>query len=249
MPQIADPTRRIIVSVDMESYSRRDNMLQYRAQQSFRDIMSQASDELGLDRSNWTIQQAGDGELATLPPGTSERHLISQLPTTLDRLLRQHNHGLEQQAQVRLRVAVHEGLVHLDGANGFPGEAVVTVSRLIDSPQLKAALKRFPSAGVAMIVSDRIYQDVVRQYRELRPERYQQVTAALPDKGFEQTAWIHVPDEDASGAQDSPGPGPATTPPVPGGRAVTNVNNGQANMGDNGTITNSGPVSFGSGQR
>jgi hypothetical protein len=197
----------------MERYSQRDNVLQYRAQQAFQRVMRQAADELGLDRVRWVTQQGGDGELAILPPRTRETTVVTQLTPTIDRLLREHNRGLAQEARVRLRVAVHEGLVHLDGANGYPGEAVVTVCRLVDAPLLKAALRVFPEANVALIVSDRIYRDVVRNYHALRPERFRRVTASLPDKGFETQAWIFVPDEDVAALHDL-----GERPPVGAGR-------------------------------
>ncbi|MCO1594872.1 hypothetical protein M8C17_06795 [Micromonospora sp. RHAY321] len=200
MPEFADPDRRVLIAVDMESYSGRDNVLQYRAQLAFQKIMKDACEELGFDRANWLIQQGGDGELAILPPGTSERAIVTRLTPTIDRLLREHNRGLSPEARIRLRIGVHEGPVHLDGANGYPGDAVVTVCRLVDSPQLKAALRRFRGAEVALIVSDRIYEDIVRHYRDLRPEQFLRVTARLPDKDFEAVAWIYVPGENVAGS-------------------------------------------------
>ncbi|MGW3619133.1 hypothetical protein [Micromonospora arida] len=206
MAYVTDPDRRVLVAVDMESYSGRDNVLQHRAQLAFREVMATACDELGFDRANWLIQQGGDGELAILPPGASERAVVTRLTPVLDRLLREHNRGLRHEARIRLRVGVHEGPVHLDGANGYPGDAVVTVCRLVDSPQLKAALRQFPGAAVALIVSDRLYHDIVRQYQDLRPEHFQQVTARLPEKHFEATAWIYVPGETISTTYEPPGP-------------------------------------------
>ncbi|QLQ40482.1 hypothetical protein [Micromonospora robiginosa] len=184
----------------MESYSGRDNVLQYRAQMAFQKIMKHACEELGFDRVNWLIQQGGDGELAILPPGTSERAVVTRLTPVVDRLLREYNRGLAPEARVRLRIGIHEGLVHLDGANGYPGDAVVTVCRLIDSPQLKAALRRFAGAAVALILSDRIHQDIVRHYQDLRPEHFQRVAVHLPEKNFEAVAWIYVPGENAADA-------------------------------------------------
>ncbi|MFV2088015.1 hypothetical protein [Micromonospora sp. LOL_021] len=201
-----DPDRRVLVAVDMESYSRRDNVLQYRAQLTFQEVMAAACSEVGFDRASWQIQQGGDGELAILPQGTSERAVLARLTPVLDRLLRETNRGLADKARIRLRVAVHEGPVHLDGANGFPSDAVVTVCRLVDSPQLKTALRQFPDAAVALIVSDRLYQDIVRQYQDLRLDHFQPVTARIADKGFEAAAWIYVPGESIPATGDRPDP-------------------------------------------
>jgi hypothetical protein len=198
VPEFVDPERRVLICADMECYSRRDNLLQHRAQSAFTRILNEATTELGLSRVTWQIQQGGDGELAILPAGTSERAVVTGLAPIVDRLLREHNRGLAPEARVRLRIAVHQGLVHLDGANGFPGEAVVHVCRLADAPPLKAALRRFAGADIALIVSDAIFRDVVQHYRDLRPEHFARVSATLPDKNFSAVAWIYVPGENVA---------------------------------------------------
>ena len=94
-----DPHRRVLVVADMESYSKRNNVLQHRAQLAFRRIMDDATTDVGLDRIDWLIQQGGDGELAILPAGTSERTVAAKLAPVADRLLREHNQGLAPEAK------------------------------------------------------------------------------------------------------------------------------------------------------
>jgi hypothetical protein len=204
-PHVPSPTpnRRFLVAVDMEKYGRQDNLRQYRSQQIFKEVMEEAVNSLGLDRSTWTTQQGGDGEFAVLPVDTPEPVVVAGLVPAIDRILREHNRSLLPEAKVRLRVALHQGLVHLDGANGFPATAVVEVCRLRDAPPVKKVLAAFPAASVALIVSDPIYHDVVRNHYEgLRPERFAEVDVDLPDKGFRARAWIYVPDEDVSRIAD-----------------------------------------------
>ena len=165
------PDRRIVVAVDMERYSGRPNRLQHLAQETFHRIMREAAQALGLDRENWTRQYGGDSELAILPAGTPEPTIVARLVPELNNRLREHNRDLQPDARVRLRVAIHAGLVHLDGATGFPGEAIVTVCRLVDAPALKATMGRFPDAAVGLIVSDHVYRDVVvRGYDGIRTD-------------------------------------------------------------------------------
>jgi hypothetical protein len=210
------PDRRFLVAVDMESYSRQNNLRQYQSQRTLREVMRAAVDEVGLDRVSWTTQSTGDGELAVLPAGVSEPTVVSRLVPAIDRILRQHNRSLIPGAKVRLRVALHQGLVHLDSANGFAGEAVVTVCRLLDAPPLKRALAAFTGAATAVIASEEVFRDVVnQQYDGLRPERFRKVEVSLPAKDFRQTAWIYVPDEDVSCLDDDleePEPSPPTGP-------------------------------------
>jgi hypothetical protein len=207
------PERRVVVSVDMESYSKRSSPLQHRAQTAFRQIMEDAAAAAGLNRVDWKIQQGGDGELGILPLGTSERAVLRLVPA-LDELLREHNEGWAPEARVRLRVAVHQGLVHLDGANGFPGDPVVDVSRLIDAPQLKETLRAYPGANVALIVSESIFREVVRPYRDLRPDQFAPVTATIPEKNFSAPAWIYVPGENVAARHPSAGPPVAGATPA-----------------------------------
>lgn len=237
MSDFAEPDRRLLLSADIESYSRRSNPLQHRAQTAFRDIMDGTAAEIGLSRVNWIIQQTGDGEVAILPPGTSERQIVTRLVPVIDRRLREYNQGLTAEARVRLRVAIHQGLVHLDGANGFPSDAVVHLCRLVDSPQLKAALRRFPGADVALIVSDSMYREVVRHYPDLRPEQFAEVSAEIPDKDFSAPAWIYVPGENAA-AEAEASPRPPADPMPAQAPAATQTFSG---------ITAYGPSAFGNG--
>jgi hypothetical protein len=197
------PERRLLVAVDMEGYSQQGNLLQDRSQGTLRTVMDATVEELGFDRLNWITQPTGDGELAVLPAGAPEPTVVSRLVPRLDQRLREHNDGLSPEARVRLRVALHQGLVHIHGANGFPGEAVVTVCRLLDARPFKRALAAFVHAGAAAILSEEVFQDVVAQrYDGLRPERFRRVEVNRPDKGFRRHAWIWVPDEDVNQLAD-----------------------------------------------
>lgn len=194
------PERRLLISVDMERYSRRSNLQQYEAQRHFRELLHEAAGAVGLDRVAWTTQQAGDGELAIVPREVSESRVIGRFVPELNRRLRNHNSSRLPVARIRLRVAVHQGLVHLDGANGFPGNAVVFVCRLCEADPVKKALAAFPEAGVALVVSTEIFRDVVSEYpEEMRPERFVRIEVAHPDKEFREYAWLCVVDEDLSG--------------------------------------------------
>jgi hypothetical protein len=203
--------------------------------------MDDATEAAGLDRIDWLIQQGGDGELAILPPETSER-TVARLAPIADQLLREHNQGLAPEAKIRLRLAVHQGLVHLDGANGFPSEAVVHVCRLVDSPQLKQALRAFTGANVALIVSDSLYREVIEHYRDLRPDQFAEILAEIPDKGFSSTAWIYVPGENAAGApsQSSPAQPKAPRSSDPVGQTFSGITTlGPAQFGNHNTMRNS----------
>ncbi|MFG2051710.1 hypothetical protein ACGFIW_30305 [Micromonospora sp. NPDC048935] len=199
----------------MERYSRRSNLQQYEAQRHFGELLHEAAGAVGLDRVAWTTQRAGDGELAILPREVAESRVIGRFVPELNRRLRNYNGSRLPVARIRLRVAVHQGLVHMDGANGFPGNAVVFVCRLCDADPVKKALAAFPEAGVALVVSTEIFRDVVSEYpEEMRPERFVRIEVAHPDKEFREYAWLCVVDEDLGGAAV-----PGVVPPVVEGPA------------------------------
>ncbi|MEO5877489.1 MAG: tetratricopeptide repeat protein, partial [Streptosporangiaceae bacterium] len=81
------------------------------------------------------------------------------------------------------------------GPAGFSGTAVVECFRLLDSPPAKSALLDFPGAELVVIVSDLLYQDVIRNgFGNLQPEDFWPVRSSLPDKGFTANAWVYVSD-------------------------------------------------------
>ncbi|RUL91192.1 hypothetical protein [Verrucosispora sp. FIM060022] len=206
--EMQHPERRLLVCVDMERYSRRGNVQQYEAQQDFHRLLREAADGVGMDRVGWATQQAGDGELAVLPREIPEARVIGRFLPELNRRLRQYNASRLPVARIRLRVAVHQGMVHLDGANGFPGQAVVMVSRLCDATPVRRALAAFPDAGVALVVSSDIYRDVVTEYpEEIRPDRFRRIEVVQPEKGFSEPAWLCVLDEDVTSWRDEASPG------------------------------------------
>ncbi|WP_433207353.1 hypothetical protein ACQP00_41200 [Dactylosporangium sp. CS-047395] len=236
-----EPQRRILVAVDVEKYSRRENLQQYRMQEDFRLVLQQGADRLGLDRRAWLIQVAGDGELAVLPAPASEPRVVAHLVPVLDRLLRERNAGLPGERRIRVRVAVHVGLVHVDGAKGFPGAAAVTVSRLVGARPVKLALAAFPAAGAALILSEQVFDDVVAQrYEDMAPDAFTRVRIEVPDKEFDQAAWISVPGSAPADLArilaDFQFSTPAPISPAPGnsGRIESMTTHGPAVIGDHG---------------
>src|SRR5204863_7938619 len=43
---------------------------------------------------------------------------------------------------LRVRIAIHHGLIHLDGPTGFPGPAAVVVARLLNSQPVRQVLRQ-----------------------------------------------------------------------------------------------------------
>jgi class 3 adenylate cyclase len=236
-----EPVPRSLVAVDIEGYSGRDNLGHLELRNALRRVCDEAFARIGVSPD--ARQDQGDAFLFLIPPDVPKAHLVSDLIRELGTALRLSNRNWRADARMRLRVALHAGEVHLDGT-GYGGESVVTVARLIDADPLKEALKTTPG-DLAVIVSDQLYGDVVRQeYRDSDPADYTRVHVSR--KEFSQPAWVRVPG--ARPPYVGPGAAPVARPPgrgpeEPGAPWPSAAAAG--NMPFAGTMTFHGPTSFG----
>lgn len=245
------PRRRLLLAVDIERYSRQRNLQQHESQSTLREATNTAAHATGLVWTPEDFQPTGDGYIVMLPHDTAEEVVVGRYLYELDRILRGHNNSRVPEAKVRIRAAIHIGMVHVDSANGWAGDAVVTVCRLLNAGALRRALALFPATSVAGIVSDGMYRDVViERYDGIEPERFGRVRVSQPDKRFDQIGWVFVPHHDASvltepGEQTQPatapdGAAPDTGPTRVDGRArigTVNAPGGAVSAGDHGSAT------------
>lgn len=187
------PAVRLCVAVDAERYSRFALPEAARAQQRFVHLLAEARKRAGLDEARVDVQPSGDGLFVVLPAGVDESVVIPELVEGIRAGLTDANHDLNERARLRLRVAMHRGHVAA-GANGWLGSVVTTVHRLVDCEAVRRALADAPAADFALVVSDVLYRDVIADgYRPLDPDRFREVVADVPGKGFSQPAWLYVP--------------------------------------------------------
>lgn len=204
-----DPVHRSLVAVDIEGYSRRQNLGHLNARHGLRQTLADAFDGAGVEIAPEEQQDQGDGFLTLVKPEVSKVVLIDGLVREIESALRRFNHFQNDEGRIRLRVALHSGEVHLDGP-GFPGEATVTVMRLIDAEPVKKALSN-TAKDIAVIVSDGLYKNIIAHgYGNIIPDEYFRVDVAV--KEFTGPAWVRVPGVRAEEVarllppSDTPGP-------------------------------------------
>jgi hypothetical protein len=184
---------RLCLAADMERFSRFRNPEAVRAQARLADALTRAREHAGLGEADVDLQLSGDGQFAVLSEHLDETVVIPLLVEGLRQALAEVNADLSEHARVRLRVAVHRGLTTRAG-NGWVGDATIAVRRILDSPAAREALAAHPDADFVLIVPDALYRDVIGHgYGRLRPDTFHQVEATLPEKGFTERAWIHIP--------------------------------------------------------
>lgn len=186
--------RRLLVSMDAKSYGRGDDQQQGAIQTGLLAVADAAAEHAGLDRSAWDRQGSGDGELAVLPLTQAEPRVVDDFVRELAAALTDHNYDLRPQSRLRLRVAIHHG-VAIPAGNGYRGQGVVVVSRLVDSEPIRAALAVQDQANLAVILSKQVYIDtIVQRHTSLAHQEFRRVQ--VTNKEFTEEAWLRLPGHD-----------------------------------------------------
>ncbi|MDF5756324.1 hypothetical protein [Spongiactinospora sp. TRM90649] len=190
----SDFSRRLVMAVDAEGYGRGDDLRHDSIQSGLAQVMDRGAREAGLRRETWARQEAGDGEIAVLPEEVPELRVVDDLVRRVRKALYDHNRDRRDDARLRIRVSIGHGVVKR-GEMGFVGQVVVTTCRLLDAEAARTALKVNPRADLVLILTDRLYEDVIRQFHtSYRPESFTRVT--VPTKERTEIAWMWIPAED-----------------------------------------------------
>jgi hypothetical protein len=196
-PQVRPPLRltfRMLLAIDIQGYSRRTPRLQVAAQLDLLDAMDRAAEAAGLDRNSWSQQVAGDGVLSVLPADADIVTVVGVFAPALERMLAVLRETAGPERRVRVRLALHHGamIIGWPAVLGPAGHAPVVVSRLLDARPVRRYLDDHEERNVALIVSDRIFRDVVGSgLCALPPASFVQVRAVI--KGIPYEGYLHDP--------------------------------------------------------
>ncbi|MDL4814577.1 effector-associated domain 2-containing protein [Actinomadura opuntiae] len=158
------------------------------------------ADGAGVRLDDCYHEDRGDGVMVVLPPDVRIELLLTTVVERLRAEVRQHNRASSEAALMRLRVAVNVGQAESD-EHGVVSTALTHAFRLLDAPPLKEAVAA-AETGIAVIVSERVYEDVVSHGRGLvDPDDYYRVGVRVKETVGD--AWIMVP-----------GTRPAAAPPA-----------------------------------
>jgi hypothetical protein len=187
---------RFAVGVDVQGYSARNTRSQQVVQRHLVDMLVGAAAAAQIKPKRWARLPGGDGELAVLPPDVDLAAVVGRFVAELNSRLAEHNDDHSEQTQIRLRVAMHSDAI-VESAYEYAGPALVVLSRLLDSRPVRSALARsrdIDGAELALIVSEPVYRKVVLSgLGGIRTAQFRQVAVDIPDKGFSETAYLHVP--------------------------------------------------------
>ncbi|HEX6471837.1 MAG TPA: hypothetical protein VF069_22265 [Streptosporangiaceae bacterium] len=169
---------------------RRDDEVQLAVRAALYRLISEAFDDAHLPWEECLHEDRGDGILVVIPARMPSATVIDPLLENIRGGLRRHNRLASEAAEIRLRTAVHIGEVHRD-PHGLAGVAVNHLFRLLDAPVLRGALAA-GDADVALIVSDYVYESVVKHGPGMvDPATFRPVAVAV--KRTQARGWIHLP--------------------------------------------------------
>ncbi|XVS65972.1 hypothetical protein ACQPYE_07935 [Actinosynnema sp. CA-299493] len=198
---------RTVVVVDVVAFSRRSLAPQEEIRRGLYAALEAAFEGSGLDWSSIEHEDRGDGVLVLVPPDVPKSRVVGGLPHALLGELRRYNATRNEDARIRLRMAITAGEVQHD-EHGVLGGEVTLAFRLLDSRPLREAVDR-SAALFALIVSDRFYGDVVGPDPAMDPESFRRVDVEV--KEVRGHAWLHVPH---SGPVEAPAVEPVVAEPA-----------------------------------
>jgi hypothetical protein len=183
---------RAVVAVDARDFGSLDSGGMQRVNHDIQQLLAEAMSKIGLSGS-WLKrhfgQHTGDGYVAGVEPEDLPP-LVGCFPGALRSEL--HQHRRPDGRPLQLRVSVHVGPLPDSGI----GDPMVATHRLLDDGYLRRILaKATPElTPLAMIVSDRVYEDVFSSGRSTGGVGPQEFARSLVQvKTFEKPAWVHIP--------------------------------------------------------
>jgi hypothetical protein len=208
-----EPVQHTVVAMDVAGSGGRDDLLQLRMRADLRGIVAEALAEQSLDITALHHTDLGDGTRLIVPAAVSPARLLDPFVPDLARALRQHRKTASDPAELRLRVAVHTGLLHRD-AGGWAGAPLVACARMLDAAPVRRILATGTDVDLVLAVSETVYDTVVRHGYGLDPTTFHPIR--ISEKETVATVWIHTPGYRVPpGLDDQPRVADATEPVDP----------------------------------
>jgi class 3 adenylate cyclase len=200
------------VAFDIEGFSTRADPVQSTLRKDLYLVVGAAVADAGLDWDALRHADSGDGMMLYVPASVSPIVLAGPMLRALQDRLAERERRSSAEYAMRLRVALHHGLAQRD-AHGWAGDAINLTARLLDGQPVRDALAAAQRANMVVIVSEDLYQTVVRhRYRTIDSAAYRRVTFAVKRDSL--TGWVSVPGYPAPpGIIESPVPAPAGNAP------------------------------------
>lgn len=205
-----------IICTDIVESSRYEGVRQAALARDLRRTFDQACNEIGLSLDIGDRMDRGDSEVIVVRTGLSPAHLVAGLCREFGGALQQFNRHLDAGARLRIRMAIHRGVV-VGGAGRWDGHAVVDANRILNARRLRDALADSPTASLAVGISDAVHAVTVRErLLGLDPVAWSPFEISKSEKGGGIRAWAQVDGRFPPPARTVASPEPPVERDVPG---------------------------------
>jgi hypothetical protein len=188
---VSEAHHHLVINIDVHESGRRDNQEKLAMRAVLYDTVSGALGVAEVPRAECTIEDRGDGMLIIVTAAVPESRLVGVWQEDVHNRLTEHNKDRPKPQRIRVRVGMHAGQLHHD-EHGVAGADVDLACRLGESAPARATLQYAHAAQLVTVVSESLYQSVVRQSgRFIEPDSYRQIQ--VRHKEVDTVAWLHVP--------------------------------------------------------
>ncbi|TDC68233.1 hypothetical protein E1200_12400 [Actinomadura sp. GC306] len=179
-----------LLAVDIGSFGRldRDDLAQLHVRRHMYQLLVESFEMTRLPWLDCHREDRGDGALIIAPPEVPATDFLDPLAHHLTAVLRRYNRLASDAARLRLRLAVHFGLVHRD-AHGVAGRSLVHLFRLLEAPAFKRAFAG-TGAELGLVVSDQLYQQACASGGLVDPAAYRSVRVNAKETKARAWSWF-----------------------------------------------------------
>ena len=198
-----DPKHHTIIATDVAKSSGRTDALLVRMRRDLREMLFETLERQGLDPARLTRIDDGDGYRYLIPADVAPPQ--AALDPFIGRLaieLRIHREAANEASRLRLRVAVHSGLLYAEPEGTYTGVPLKDCARLLDAEAGRVLLTQHPEADLVLLLTDPFYRDVVGSGTTLDPKAFQPIRISV--KETDRPGWAYLPDVVPAAANKPP---------------------------------------------
>lgn len=185
------PLHHTIVAIDVESSGTRNDSLLLQMRADLRRIIQHSLNRQSIAMTDVTVSDLGDGYRVLLPATVTPMAALDPLVPNLATELRLHRATSSVANRLRLRVAVHTGLLQPEPDGTWTGTPLRESTRLLDADAARRVLRETLEANLVLVVSQTLYDTVIRHGYALDPASFRRFR--LRAKETDEAAWLYVP--------------------------------------------------------
>lgn len=153
-----------------------------------RTVLDEAIGVAPFDTTKWFRRPDGDSATIALPAEVPKAWIAADFTRQLELALNNFNRPHRDTHTLRLRMALDHGDVMIDPPN-IAGAPIKATARLVEAAELRRALDLAPAVNLVLIVSERFYDDVVRE-RDLGLDPADFVRVRVKVKHYNGYGWL-----------------------------------------------------------